>query len=185
MKTTGFLLLEGQVELGFIADKKIVQAPSKQMIRRGLFHSTTALSNGGALLLEIETPNDKQDLVRLVDNYGRVDNGYESSEEWIPKNETHVWIETPTQSQSAVYKVNNSKFVVSHVTLLADIKELADDEIVMFLKGGLGKEIDNRMHLATVPGDIGTGVVIKKVAAEMEYLSPETIILKVSSNGSR
>ena len=37
------------------------------MIRRGLFHSTKALSKD-ALIFEIETPKDKHDLVRLNEN---------------------------------------------------------------------------------------------------------------------
>ena len=40
------------------------------MIRRGLFHSTKAISDE-ALIFEIETPKDKHDLVRLNDSYGR------------------------------------------------------------------------------------------------------------------
>ena len=47
----------------FLADKRILNAPAKAMIRRGLFHSTKALSKNGAFLFEIETPNDKLDLI--------------------------------------------------------------------------------------------------------------------------
>jgi hypothetical protein len=57
-------------ELSFIADKKI-SAPEKQMLRRGLFHSTKRFSEGGIFMLEVETPKDKNDLVRLDDEYGR------------------------------------------------------------------------------------------------------------------
>lgn len=183
-KTTGLILLEGVAELGFIADSKIITAPSKQMIRRGLFHSTKALSQGGVYLLEIETPNDKEDLVRLADDYGRSHNGYERQNEWLPKNESHIWIQTPDANLSEKYEINSTSIVVSSITDLSEIHKLADDVIVMFLKGGIGKEIDQRMHLATVPGDIGTGEILKKVAKEMEYVSPQTVILKVGRDGS-
>lgn len=184
LKTTGLILLEGEAELGFIADSKIIKAPSKQMIRRGLFHSTTAISDNGALLLEIETPNDKQDLVRLVDNYGRSKHGYETKNEWTPKNDTHIWIEEPRPKETLTYKVNKTALSVTRISNITDFSEFDDDEIIMFLKGGIGKEIDGRNHLATVPGDVGIASIIKKVANEMEFCSNETIILRVGHNGS-
>lgn len=184
MKTTGLILLEGEAELSFIADSKIIVGPNKQMIRRGLFHSTKALSPNGIYVLEIETPNDKLDLVRLRDSYGRSHDGYEQKSEWTPRGDEHFWIEDPKPGQSDVYTINNTSISVCTMSSLDEIHNLQDDEIIMFLKGGIGKTIDGRKHLATVPGDIGIASVIKKVAQEMEYCSEETIVLKVRQNGS-
>ena len=178
-KTTCLILLEGEAELGFIADSKIIQGPSKQMIRRGLFHSTKALSSPGVFLLEIETPNDKEDLVRLFDEYGRSAAGYEQQHNWFPKNESHIWIEDPQLDASNKYAVNQSVLTVSLVRDLNYVLSLGDDEIVMFLQGGIGKQVGGRNHLATVPGDIGIGSVLKTVANEMEYCDSGTIVLRV------
>ena len=46
----------------------------KILIRKGLFHSTKAVSSKGAMIFEIETPVDKHDIVRLEDKYGRTAN---------------------------------------------------------------------------------------------------------------
>jgi mannose-6-phosphate isomerase-like protein (cupin superfamily) len=184
MKTTGLILLEGEAELGFIADSKVIKAPSKQMIRRGLFHSTTAISENGILLLEIETPNDKQDLVRLADDYGRSKKGYESKNEWTPKDKTHIWIEEPKPKETKTYLVNKTVLTVSRIAAISDFDYFHDEEIVMFLKGGIGKAIDGRNHLATVPGDVGIASIVKKVAKEMEYCAADTIVLRVGFNGS-
>ena len=62
-------------------EKKILKAPDKLMIRPGLFHSTKSLSREGSIVLEIETPIDKGDLVRYKDNYGRENKPYESKKE--------------------------------------------------------------------------------------------------------
>jgi len=183
LKTTGLILLEGDAELGFIADSKIIKSPSKHMIRRGLFHSTKALSENGILVLEIETPNDKNDLVRLRDNYGRSNNGYEKKNEWTRRSNEHIWIEEPKIGETKLYQVSDTELSVSRISSISEFKNLDDDEIIMFLKGGIGKEIDGRNHLATVPGDIGLGSILKKVAQEMEFCSADTIILKVSTNG--
>ena len=77
-KKTGFIVLDGkvEVELGFY-EKVVLKAPSKLMIRPGLFHSTKSLSKNNATILEIETPIDKNDLVRFKDNYGRENKPYE------------------------------------------------------------------------------------------------------------
>ena len=52
-------------------------APSKLMIRTGLFHSIKGLSKNGVSALEFETPMDKKDLVRFKDDYGRRSKPYE------------------------------------------------------------------------------------------------------------
>ena len=57
-----------------------MKAPSKIMIRPGLFHSTKCLSKDGCILLEIESPIDKNDLVRFKDQYGREQKPYEGLE---------------------------------------------------------------------------------------------------------
>lgn len=44
-------------------------------IERGAFHRTRAIK--GACLLEIESPANKRDLVRIADRYGRTGKGYE------------------------------------------------------------------------------------------------------------
>ena len=48
------------------------------MIRPGLFHSTKSLAQKKiVMVLEIETPINKKDLVRYKDNYGRENKPYE------------------------------------------------------------------------------------------------------------
>ncbi len=182
LKTTGLVLLSGEAELGFISDSKRIAAPDKQMIRRGLFHSTRATSEDGVVLLEIETPKDKSDLVRLVDDFGREAAGYESQSHFTTRPEDALWIEDPLQPGKVEYQNSEAGFTVHRATSLSEIHEIPDDEIVMFLKGGLAKMVDNRLHLATVPGDVGRAEVIKKVAEQMDFLSAETILLRVPSN---
>ena len=76
-KNTGLILIGGSVEVSFLTGRQVLVAPQKLMIRRGLFHSTRAISDEGAILLEIESPKDKRDLVRLSDSYGRALQPYE------------------------------------------------------------------------------------------------------------
>lgn len=70
-KKTGLILLSGEAKVSFLNDGQTIQGLSKLMIRQGLFHSTRAASEDGVYIIEVETPNDKPDLVRLLDKYGR------------------------------------------------------------------------------------------------------------------
>jgi mannose-6-phosphate isomerase-like protein (cupin superfamily) len=179
IKTTGLVVLEGEAELSFLTDKKLVKAPEKQMIRRGLFHSTRAVSDGGIFMFEIETPNDKNDLVRLSDKYGRASNGYETSEHELERSPECVWINEPEDGQHNNYAIDEIPFYVSSHSSLNFLDGLNDDSIIIFLKGGIGKHVDGRKHLATVPGDVGRVNVVRQVAREMEFLEDNTLILTV------
>ena len=47
-KTTGLILLDGQAETSFLNSVNKLNPTDKVMIRKGLFHSTKALSKNGA-----------------------------------------------------------------------------------------------------------------------------------------
>jgi quercetin dioxygenase-like cupin family protein len=178
-KTTGLVLLKGEAKLSFLADKKLICAPEKQMIRRGLFHSTKAVSDGGIFMLEIENPNDKNDLVRLADKYGRADSGYETSDHEIPKTDECIWLEEPEINEVHEYNVNGIKLTIERSNDIGSLNKKNDNDTIIFLKGGLGKYIDGRKHLATMPGDVGKAGIVKKVAHEMDFLEEHTIFLTI------
>ena len=79
-KKTGFIVIGGKalIQLGlWKLHSKYYNAPSKLMIRTGLFHSIKAASKNGVLALEFESPVDKNDLIRFKDDYGRETRPYE------------------------------------------------------------------------------------------------------------
>ena len=76
-KKTGLIVLSGAAEISFLNHTFKLISPDKTMIRHGVFHSTKAVSKKGLEILEIETPKDKLDLIRLEDYYGRAGQPYE------------------------------------------------------------------------------------------------------------
>ena len=65
-KNTGLIVLNGEIELSFLRNSiRLCSKENKYLSIR--FHSSKAVSDDGAILLEIETPVDKKDLVRLYD----------------------------------------------------------------------------------------------------------------------
>lgn len=79
-KKTGLILFSGAATVNFLNCNNFTRLfpGEKIIIRTGVFHRTTA-NVGDIELLEIETPNNKLDLVRLEDNYGRKGKPYEDN----------------------------------------------------------------------------------------------------------
>lgn len=50
------------------------------VIEEAVFHSTKAISKSGAYVIEVESPPNKKDLVRLRDEYGRENQKYEGTD---------------------------------------------------------------------------------------------------------
>ena len=166
-KTTGLVLLDGEAEISFLSDKRQLKSLDKVMIRRGLFHSTKATSENGAFVFEIETPVDKQDLVRLNDLYGRESKPYEDSTFEESKNENCLWI----NELDNIYNFANCTLQIENIT-----------DLIMFLKRGLTRNIDNISHCVTIPGDVGFGNIIKQVSSQLDGVFLDTLIMTINKN---
>jgi|TARA_R100000808_G_C2152067_1_gene161350 mannose-6-phosphate isomerase-like protein (cupin superfamily) len=75
-KKTGLLVLDGAAKVSFLGSNNKLFYSEKIMIRQGVFHQTTCMTSGVLQLLEIETPVNKEDIVRLEDSYGRAGSVY-------------------------------------------------------------------------------------------------------------
>ena len=182
-KTTGLVLLDGEAEVSFLADKRKLKSLDKVMIRRGLFHSTKAISNKGAFIFEIETPVDKQDLVRLNDQYGRASKPYEDSSFEETKNNNCLWIEEPKLKESKTYLFAGCELKIEIINNINIINDKNDTDLIMFLRGGLVRNINGISHCVTIPGDVGFANVIKQVSNQLDGTIPETIIMTITKNG--
>lgn len=173
-KTTGLIVVSGTVNINFISDSKEITAPGKQMIRRGLFHQTCALTED-VIVLEIETPVDKNDLVRMNDCYGRENSGYENKEFELPKSEECLWFDdTPI-----IFQMFGRTFNLEKAALNV-IESKLDTDIIVFLRGSLLKIIDEKIQNVIIPGDVGFAKVVKVVASQMDGFSDDAVILTLS-----
>lgn len=80
-KKTSLILLSGRAMSNTFRNRRFIKAGDALIMEKGVFHSTKALSGNGICILEIETPPDKTDLLRLEDRYGRERSGYEGVSE--------------------------------------------------------------------------------------------------------
>lgn len=88
-KKTSLVVLSGKVNVYFLTSKLNLSYGEKVIIRQGVFHSTEALTDN-VILLEVETPVDKEDLLRIKDSYGRESKPYETIT--IPRQNTDLFL---------------------------------------------------------------------------------------------
>ena len=160
-KNTGLVVLEGLAEVSFLKNMISLKGVDKIMIFKGRFHSTQALSPGGALILEVESPQDKRDLVRLEDKYGREKQPYESAKYEFPKDETCVWFEDPSDEDKNIYNFCNCTVIVENIKSDAKLKERQFDESIIILRGGL---ISDNNDPIVQKGDVIAGHTINKLS---------------------
>tara|TARA_A100001015_G_scaffold314050_1_gene422688 strand:+ start:1939 stop:2601 length:663 start_codon:yes stop_codon:yes gene_type:complete len=149
-KKTGLIVLEGKVEInvGFY-EKLILKAPSKIMIRSGLFHATKSLSKKGCTLMELETPVNKNDLVRYKDNYGRENKPYESGKSLVKKSNLIHFDKLKNINED--YKFKDCIVKIKDFKKSKEIKAKGKKTIVAVLEGGL---VDSKKNYVLSKGDI-------------------------------
>ena len=170
LKKTGFILLNGKVEieLGFY-EKVILKSPAKLMIRPGLFHSTKALSKT-AKILEIETPVNKNDLVRFKDQYGRKEKPYEGEKKMEQLHNKFIKFRTPKINSSNKYFLDNCKITIEKIS---KIKKRNNNTIVAVLAGDL---VDKKKRSVLSPGDIVYYRTVNKLAKTFNINKELTIL---------
>ena len=174
-KTTGLILLDGEAELSFLTNTVNVKPVTKVMIRKGLFHSTKAISENGACVFEIETPVDKHDLVRLDDKYGREGTPYEDSTFETPKAEDCLWI----NDSDSDYNFSGCSLKVEVIDSVNKFNKKDDEENIIFLRGGI--KTDNGNFVAQA-GDVVSSTIIKKLIKLFTIVSDNTIIMTIKKN---
>ncbi len=160
-KKTGYVLLSGttEVQLGFYNTEKF-NAPSKVTIRPGLFHSTKAVINDHAEVLELETPIDKNDIVRFHDHYGRENQTYEANSIIKNVDDNHKVFKDPDFDKPQIYKYSDVEVKLEKNKNLNELCAKSFDTIIAVLEGGVRCPKTKKIVLA--PGEvIKTGTMVK------------------------
>lgn len=163
-KKTGFILLSGSaiIKLGLEKNDEIkFRANSKLMIRPGLFHSIKSISKN-LTLLEFETPVDKNDLVRLYDNYGRKNTPYENKKKYLVNlTNNDIKFKKPKSSQANNYIISKSKLSIEYHSNFKNIIKRSSNEIYAVLNGSVVDGFNNKVLSV---GDIVKNETLKKLS---------------------
>ncbi len=79
-KKSSLVVLRGEVLCSTLEGFFTRKEGESLIIETAVFHTTKAMSKGGALVMELETPPNKRDLIRLRDAYGREGKEYEGED---------------------------------------------------------------------------------------------------------
>ena len=172
-------MLDGTVDVSFLNDINRLVAGRKIMIRKGLFHSTKALSEGGANIFEIETPKLKHDLVRLEDKYGRKAKPYEGKSSEEEKTRECIFFKDPKKNKKNTYIFSNCKIFVESITNKDSFMKIEDHENIMFLNGGI--LTDQKDILVASPGDVIAAHIVKRLLGTFDKVHPNTTIMIIKS----
>lgn len=160
-KKTGLVLLSGEAEISFLNDSTRLKALNRVMIRPGLFHSTKAVSPDGIILLEIETPRDKGNLVRLNDAYGRKLQPYEGSECLKPLGKDRLLFDPPGDGDRHEYSLAGCSLDLQRTSGKPNI-DAEGAPLILILEGGLFS--DEGEPILSV-GDVVTPATWNRLAA--------------------
>ncbi len=162
VKKTGYILLKGSVDvdLGFY-ERRTLCSISKLMIRPGLFHCTHNNTDKDSIILEIETPIDKDDLVRFQDKYGRENEPYEGLSQMKNLSGEDIVFEDPDVDTFKNYLLYGQSLKMQKVSNISKLKFENEKEIFAVLEGGL---CDNNNRFVLSPGDIVRTDTLKKLS---------------------
>jgi len=160
-KKTGYILLSGEAQVSFLNDATLLKSVSKLMIREGLFHSTKALSPDGIHVIEVESPPDKTNLVRLDDAYGRKEQPYEGDEATIPMTGDCIRLASPLPGQSLSYPLDGATLLLEYFPDVTELKSRLENEIILVLDGGL---VSKNNEPIVSPGDVVTISTFNRLA---------------------
>lgn len=166
-KKTGLLVLDGAAEVSFLNNTVKLLPVEKIMIRHGVFHRTTNNLSMNLRLLEIETPVDKRDIIRLKDEYGR-------SGQKFGIGQTYETMESVTLEPNKPLYIGSCQILPTKINNIEELNDLTHNHNYMILDGGIVTDFCS----VVAPGDIANKKDLLNLAQQF-WLVP-TYMLDIS-----
>ena len=163
-KKTGFLILKGtaEVQIGIYKNNIKKYGPmSILVLRSGLFHRIKASKISDLFALEIENPYIKNDLIRMQDDYGRKNKGYEKLNNTRALDKDDLVFNIPKKNLKNKYKLNDIKIEISYYKNFKDLNSYDDKSISIILDG---KIISKQKKIVITTGEIVKSYTLKQLA---------------------
>ncbi len=102
-KKTSLVVLDGKATSTTLNGSYDLDFGQGLLIEKGVFHQTAAACESGVFVMEIETPVNKRDLVRLKDRYGREGKGYETADQHSINTQNYNYISSRSRHYFITY----------------------------------------------------------------------------------
>lgn len=165
-KKTSLIVISGEVVCSTLEGWLTRKAGDGVIIDEGVFHSTRAVSKDGVFIIEVESPPNKKDLVRLRDEYGREHQGYEGATKMSKNLNMYEYVDfhSFTGGKKLMKKLRGTRIVIAHHLCSNDISACIQNEqadLLCFLQGKL-HDGDGKQILS--PGDVATATGLRRIS---------------------
>jgi mannose-6-phosphate isomerase-like protein (cupin superfamily) len=150
-KETALLCLSGKGRVQRLSRQYDISIGDVVLLRKGVFHATENIGDEPLELIEVETPRNKLDLVRVKDKYGRQGQGYETRT-----------IDGPIASMASVVHTSAGKLrslSLHHAYKLEVVRgaELVghDDDVLFAVSLSLRQAFTHDIRVVTGQGSLG------------------------------
>lgn len=171
-KKTGLIVLSGEIEFNFLNSKHIIKEYEKITIWPGVFHSSKSINQNGSVILEVESPKNKYDLIRIEDDYNRQTKNYEASDTWIPRTKSNIWLKNQIKNSPLTYK--NYTFTLEYINY-DNISDF-DDSVIIILLDENG--IKSNKTPVTRVGDVLTIKTLKYLSKKFILYNTKIIAIR-------
>lgn len=174
-KKSGLIVTDGIAKVSFINNSTVLKGLDKIEIFAKRLHSTKALSLRGCDLLEVESPENKTDLYRFSDAYGREGMPYETKENYLPLYMKQIPDDCKSYSDVLDGQVALKIFEIDNKNQL---KNRDFEDVWVCLDGGL--LTPENMFMVAV-GDVISASNMEMLIEKLS-VAPETIMMLLSKN---
>src|SRR3989338_3007648 len=183
-KKTSLMVLSGRVLVSTLEGWFEFGKCEGISIEEAVFHRTKTISRGGAFIMEIESPPNKKDLIRLKDEYGRENQEYEGQSKMTNKTKQYRYVNF---HKEPLKKKDRKLIGDCNLTLISFERGLDIDQqlktesahLVGILKGGL---VDDRGEILLSCGEIA---LLSEIQSRPKILARDDIIYLTISHHDR
>lgn len=179
-KKTSLVVLQGNVVCSSLTGQFERSVGEGLLIDKGAFHQTSTVSESGAFVMEIETPVNKRDLVRLKDKYGRKGKGYEKSDKHSVNLQNYNYLSLQTKENSYNHKKQFGQCSLTFKKIsrsqgINELLSLNNEDVITVLRGQI---LDQNGETVVEVGDTVTVEELKNTVGPHVVHSAELLVTK-------
>ncbi len=175
-KKTALIVLAGEVVCATLNKGLKLKEGDAVILDKKVFHSTQAITNDGAIILEVETPSLKADVVRLADSYGRESLGYETPDEMNYDIRNCEYQFFKNDEMNIIKRVGNMNVSLEKLKEESKI-ENGEERLIIILEGEIKNVKNKESHIVgdIVKIDKTTDFIAKKDLKLMKFFKIDDI----------
>ncbi len=184
-KKTCLILMSGKALCNTFNRRNNLENISGVAIEKSVFHSTKALSDDGINLIEIETPPNKTDLVRLFDEYGRQTEGYEGFSEMRTENlEKYNYCHYHEDNNLGItnYKISEQELVYENYSDNEHFKSEFHADVNGIYSMGRGEILSSSNKSVLKVGGMVSGSDLLKMQSDGLLINDKSLLIKITNN---